>query len=184
MTLTDVKKRALFKTLATKTQYETGVEFGLDKYYKNKNSVVAAVNRIFQAIKADPEKYAMTHEVVTMVQDSMISRTKLGGAARPTEVVNIEEYNEKELVLGGRKKAWVLLNRKMDYLLKNRRAFKNESIMSLAKVAGITFDKGQIATGEATEHIAMKAKIDRGMSSDEALAQLMKIREVQMKEEE
>jgi hypothetical protein len=183
MVLTDVKKRSIFRALATKSQYAVGVEFGLDKHYKSNIGVINAVNKIYKEVKEHPEKYAIASDVVKLVEESMLERR----TSATRSLINLkepQEVDEKQLVLGVKNKAWDLLNKKLDYLYKNPRAFRNESVMNLAKLAGIVFDKSQIVKGEATEHISIKAKIDPNISSEEALSQLLRIREATLAEED
>jgi len=73
----------------------------------------------------------------------------------------------------------MLLNKKLDVLTENPRAFANESIMNLAKIAGIAFDKSQIVRGEATENISLRAQVDENITPKMALEQLLKFREAQ-----
>ena len=169
-----MKKRAIFKALSAKSQFLVGQEFGFEKYYKSQSGVINAVNRIYKEIKENPQEFAITPDVMDLVEKSMLSRRS---TKTPSRMVDPGEVNEKELVIGAKNKVWVLLNKKLDYLAKNKRAFKAESIMSIAKVAGIVFDKSQISKGEATEHIALKAKIDNNITSGEALEALLKVRE-------
>lgn len=175
MRLTDVQKRSIFRTLANKSQYATGLEFGLDKYFKSNTGIINTVNKIYQEVKANPAKFAVSEEVVQLVEKGMMDRKSTHSA--PLMIKNPGEVEVRDLIIGGNKKAWILLNSKMDYLMKNKGAFKKESIVSLAKLAGIVFDKSQIMSGEATEHIAIRSKIDSGITSEQALEQLVKLRE-------
>lgn len=183
MQLTEIEKRSIFKALATKGQLAVGTEFGLDKHYSKPANVVNLVNRVYKEIRNDPEKFAIAPEVVSLVVKSMEERSKRGRPASNELDIIPGKVNERDLVLGARHKAWVLLNKKLDYLGKHPKAFKAESIMSIAKLAGIVFDKAQIVSGEATEHISLKAHIEEGISSQQAVEQLMKFREGQMNNE-
>ncbi|MEK7112478.1 MAG: hypothetical protein AAB875_04060, partial [Patescibacteria group bacterium] len=78
---------------------------------------------------------------------------------------------------GVRAKSWLLLDKKLDWLIRNKKAFRDISAVALAKMASITFDKAQILSGEATEHIALKAQVNERASSGEYLTQLLGIRE-------
>jgi len=180
--LSDIQKRALFKALATKTQYEAGVEFGLDKHYKSNTSVINAVRRIYQDVSESPETYAVSPDVVELVQRAMEERKSRPRAIQGAKMRSgeLDTLDTKNLVLSSGKKAWILLDEKLNYLMKHPKAFKGESLMSIAKVAGISFDKGQIAKGEATEHILLKAQIREDMSAKEALEEIMKMREASM----
>ncbi|HRF71120.1 MAG TPA: hypothetical protein PKV66_06795, partial [Candidatus Pelethenecus sp.] len=82
-----------------------------------------------------------------------------------------------DLLLSGRKKAFQLLNLKMDRVMRNNKSIDEIGITALAQTFGILFDKTQIVSGEATENIAVLAKIDKNMSSEDALASILKMRE-------
>lgn len=116
-----------------------------------------------------------------MVEQGMESRRTLGTQARSEVTTNaesrsLENMTSKELVIGARSKIWVLLHKKIDQMGKSRRDFNKESLMSLAKVAGIVFDKAQIASGEATEHIAIRAKVDPEMPVEQMLEHMIHIK--------
>lgn len=177
--LTLVEKRGVFKELANKSQYQVGVEFGFDKWVDNSLKVVNLVNKVYREVKENPDKFAINNEVVEIVEKGMQSRKHLGPYSSLQATKEPKDIELKNLVLGASKKSWVLLNQKLDYIARNRKAFKNESLLALAKMAGISFDKAQIMKGEATEHISIKAKIDENISSTEALNHLLKIRETQ-----
>ena len=180
--LTDDQKRAIFKALANNSQVKVGLDFGLDRHYKGNVGVMNAVSRIYKEVKEDFNRFLITPEVAELVELGMKDRFQ----RRHSGIVPLTDPNvsEKDLVLEAKRKAWVLLNQKLDYLAKNKKAFRNESIMSLAKLAGIVFDKSQIVRGEATEHIALKAKIDPNITSQEAIEQLLRYREAVQKEDE
>lgn len=189
MKLSDSTKRAIFKTLASKSQYATGLEFGFDKHFDSNVKITNAVNKVYRQVKEAPEKYALDAEILSIVEKGMEERRMSGKSVLVEQnnnvaVTRLEALPERELVLGARKKVWVLLHKKLDAMAKNKRLFNSESLMSLAKVAGITFDKGQIVSGEATEHIAMKAKIDGNITSADALGELMRFREASLSEDD
>lgn len=183
MELTELQKRSIFKALASKSQFLVGKDFDFNKYYESRSAIVNQVNKIYQEVKEAPEKFAISQEVLDLVEKAMQDRRSKN---HPTQLVTIDpgKVSERELVVGAKQKVWVLLNQKLDYLAKNKQAFRNESIMSIAKVAGIVFDKAQITNGEATEHISLKAKINENITPGEALEALLKVREGQLVEED
>lgn len=179
MNLTETQKHSIFKALANKSQFAVGVDFGFDRYFKTNSGVVNKVGQIYREVLKDPEKFAVSTEIVSMVEQAMEARRRTKNPSPTIPISNPGEVDERDLVIGAKKKAWVLLNKKLDYLGKHKKAFEAESIMSLAKLAGIVFDKAQIVSGEATEHIALRAKVDSNLSSSEALVQLLSFREAQ-----
>ena len=182
MNLTETQKRSIFKDLANKSQYAVGIDYKFDQYYKNRIAVLNAVQKVYKEVKESPEKFAISQEVLDMVEHGMKVRRDIGKSVVTAEELP-KDVDEKQLVLGVRSKAWRLLDAKLNHLSRNKKAFKAESLMSLAKVAGITFDKSQIVRGEATEHIALKARVDENITAQEAMSQLLKIRELTAQEE-
>lgn len=175
MLLDEMQKRAIFKALSGKSQFHVAREFGFEKEHKSNSAQIAQVNKVYREVKENPEKFAISQEVLNMVEQAMEARRTARSA--PLEVLQDVQVDEKQLVVGAGRKAWILLNRKLDYLGKNKEAFQEESLMNIAKMAGITFDKSQIVKGEATEHIALKAKIDQNITPEQAIEQLLKFRE-------
>lgn len=169
----------VFKMLAEKTLYETGLEFQFDKKYKDSRAVKNAVYKIYQKVLVDPQKYAVLPETVDKVKlvisERAIVKPQTTLREKMDENTNLDF---KDLVLSGRKKAYSLLNLKMDSLLSKRKNLDEVSITALAQTFGILFDKGQIIQGEATENVALIAKIDTNMSPEDALASVLKIREI------
>lgn len=180
MKLPDSKYSFVFKSLATKTLYETGLEFQLDKHYKDSRAVTNAVYNIYRKVLAQPEKYAVLPETVELVK-GVVSQRAVSAPSKTThrEVLDAESNPDiKELVLSGRKKAFQLLNLKMDRVMKSNKSIDEIGITALAQTFGILFDKAQIIQGEATENIAVLAKIDPNTTSEEALAAILKMREI------
>lgn len=175
MELDVMQKRAIFKALATKSQIEVGKEFGFDKYFKTNSAIKYRVNTVYNEVKENPSTFSIEPELLEIVEKALESRKV---KKQPVELLEVEQVNEKQLVVGAGKKAWILLNKKLDYLEKNKKAFEEESIMNLAKIAGIAFDKSQIVRGEATENIMVRAKINKDITPEEAVAQLLQFREV------
>lgn len=179
MKLAENKYAFVFKALSTKTLYEAGIQFGLDKYYKDSRAVTNAVYNIYRKVLADPQRYAVLPETVELVKGVVANRS-VSKTANTTlrEKIDVDANPDfKDLVLSGRKKAFVLLNKKMDRVMKSNKSIDEIGITALAQTFGILFDKAQIISGEATENVAVLAKIDRNMSSEDALATVLKMRE-------
>lgn len=179
MVLDLIQKRSLFKALATKPQLEVGKEFGFNKQYKNESTIRMKVNQIYREVLDNPSLFAVEPEMARMVQDAMESRRATKKITTVDEEIKLDE---KALVVGAGKKAWILLNKKLDQLAKNKKLFEGESIMNLAKIAGIAFDKSQIVKGEATENISLRAHIDKDITPEQAVEQLLRFRENQQAE--
>lgn len=182
MELSLIQKRSIFKDLAAKSQFLVGKDYKFDQYYKSDSGITNAVNKVYREVKENPEAFAITQDVLELVEKAMETRRTNKPAVRNT--FGDVKVDQKQLIVGANNKAWILLNRKLDYLAKNKQAFRNESIMSIAKVAGIVFDKTQISKGEATEHIMLKAKIDQNITPEQALTSLLQFRDAQTQDGE
>jgi hypothetical protein len=181
VTITPERKHSIFKALATKPLYEVGIDFGLDKYYADRNAIRQAVNRIYNEVLVNHEDFGISDEVVTMVKDAMASRKSIPNrkpvAPEFEKLSPIDPNDITGLLKQGRDKAAVLLHKKMDILAKSPKKLEKESIVNLAKVLGIMFDKSQIIQGEATEHIAVLAKVDDKLTPEQQMEMLVKMRE-------
>lgn len=182
MKLTDDKKGLIVKMLLEKNTYQTGLAFGFDKHYKDTEAVRSAVYRVWQAARKNPEKYFLTQETIDKVDAALKSRVPQ--AVRENQVTLREKMEAdnnkdiKELVLSGRNKAFQLLNKKLDRIGKNNKSLDEVNLSTLATTVGILFDKGQIVQGEATENVAVLAKIKNDMTPEEAMASILKMREL------
>ena len=187
------KKGAIFRSLASNSYIDAGLEHNLDKHYANRNSIRNAVYRVYQEVLVEPGKFGISDEIVDLVKDGLKARSiNKGKKATPAEndaaaikedMSPVNSGDIKAIVTGGRNKAAMLIDKKMDILLKSPKKLDAEKISSLATVFGIFFDKAQIVQGEATENIAVLAKnIDENMTSEEAMESLLKFREKTMED--
>mgnify|MGYP006921290687 CR=1 FL=1 len=182
MVLTPEKKCDIFRMLGSKSIVETGLEFGFDKHYKDTTAVKNAVYKIYRQISQEPEKYPISPDVVEFVKGIM--QTRSVSVRKPTDTPTLAEKNEgllnqdfKDILVQGRKKAFSLLNSKLDRIGSSKKRLDEVNISSLAQVFGILFDKAQIIQGEATENIAVLAKVDKDMSPEDALQAVLRSRE-------
>lgn len=178
---TDMEKRAIYKDLATLSRYEVAKKYGLDKYYKKKSGMVSYIDRIYKEVLNNRDRFAIGSDLIEMVEDGLKNRATLvsGETNKPYKIdkTPYEEMELKELVEGASNKLLTALNLKLDFLLTKKKALDQEKIGSLALAAAQLFDKRRIIQGEATEHIALKAKIDKDMTPQEKIELVMKIRE-------
>lgn len=179
MTISEEKKGLLFKMLASKSIYETGVEFGFDKHYKDSTAVKNAVYRIYQQVRAEPSKYFISPETVELVS-GIVSNRSVSAKAETTlkekkdELVNADF---KTVLLKMRGSASAILQEKLDRIGSSKKRLDETNISALAQVFGIIFDKSQIIQGESTENVAILAKIDKDMDPDDALQMILRTRE-------
>lgn len=180
MKLSDDKKAAIFRALAGGTMYDVGVDFGVDKHYKDARAVRNKVYQIYAQVKNDPEKYSIHPETVDLVV-GVVSNRKVATRPETTladKVEGIKDADIKGLTLGSRDAAGRLIASKLAFLESHPKALAQESLVNLGKIFGILFDKSQIIQGQATEHVALMGKIDTDMSPEAAIAAIIKTREV------
>lgn len=177
--LSDEKKRGIFKTLEDKSYIQTGLEFGLDKYFPTQEKMKMFVLKVVNEVKSDPARFSLSTETIDKVSTAVALRSSTPRIETLRE--KREDYvnaDIKTLVLEGRARAMSLLNKKLEHLASTPRRLDEISAGELAKVTGILIDKGQILSGEATEHVAIMAKIDKDMSPDMAIETILKMREI------
>jgi hypothetical protein len=188
MDLTDEKKGIMFRMLAKKPLYEAGLEFGLDKHYAKAEAVKAKMHRIYQEVQKDPDRYGISQEVVDtivgIVSNRSITVTNPSKSGFSSGAMTLREKNElaenieiSDVVLSARDKTFKLLHKKLDQVGKNKKSLEAVSFSQLTTAAAILFDKGQIIQGQATENVAIMAKIDSNMSPEDALSAVLRMRE-------
>lgn len=180
MKISDERKAVLFRKLASTTLYEAGVEFGLDKHYKDAAGVRNKVYAIYRDVANNYEKYAVQKETVDLVV-AAVSGRKVAikqGATVAEKHDAITTVDIKGLTLSGRDTAGKLIARKLDYLDKHPKELQKESLVNLGKIFGIMFDKSQIIQGQATEHVALMGRIDSNLTPEQALEAVLRSREI------
>ena len=181
--LTDDVKRAIFKDLASVSQWEAGRRHSLDTMYKNKSTVVQTVAKIKNEVLQDPERFRITPEVIDLVEKALKDRKENMSVISQNSMIptlasdTLDDMEIKDLVVRGSKKAWIGLNKALDTSLRSQQAMNRVPLGTWAKVAGIAFDKGQIVAGQATEHIELKARISKDLSPTERIELVLKMRE-------
>lgn len=182
-TITNKQKAEVFKDLVKVSAYQAGVRAGIDRYYKNKWSLIAFIRRVEKEVRDNPKKFGISDDTISMVDSALVERkTKkisvIGQEMFESPKVGMADYDIKDLVERGSKKSLLLLHAKMDMIGDSKKQLRETSISALAQLVGIMFDKRQISKGEATEHINMRAKIDIDEKSpEEALQVLLNMRE-------
>lgn len=185
MDLTDEKKGIIFRMLAEKPLYETGLSFGLDKYYPTATAVKSKVHRIYQEVQKHPDRYMISQDLVDTIVGIVSHRNPEGkgfNAHAPSlrevqEAKAADENDISKLVLAGRAKAFNLLHKKLDMVGRNKKSLGEVSLAQLTTTAAILFDKGQIVQGQATENISVLAKIDDNISPADAMKAILAMRD-------
>lgn len=178
MTLTREQEADIFRHLAYKSSYETGLHFGFEKYCKDARAVRNAVTNIYNKVRKNPDQYGVSGEIVTLVADAMANRqlvqTKNAVTIAEKE---IDSDDIKTIIPSVRNKAWKLIDRKLTRASRNNKSLDAVSFRDLGTLAGISFDKAQIISGQATEHVALMGKIEGNINPQDALDLVLKMRE-------
>lgn len=101
----------------------------------------------------------------------------------PTKKLNKQEIRALEtdvmvdLAKGTRDLTLDILGQKLQMIMADEEQMKKVNLATLATVFGIMYDKTQLMQGLSTQNIAVNAKIDVNMKSDEAIEELNKMRE-------
>lgn len=177
--LTVPEKKQFFKSLITKTFLGAAVDMGWDKIYENRETLKHKSYLLYKDIIKNPGELGLDDEVVKMVVESISNRKVLKNRdlTEHNTAELLDPSDTREILLGGRNKAALLLHKKLDRLDKSRKLLDATTLTQLATTFGILFDKSQIILGQATENIAVMAKIKDGMTAEESLDALLKIRE-------
>ena len=183
LNLEDTQKRAIFKALASKSYYHVGIDFGFDKHYASRPQIIREVRKIYLEVGASPEKFAVSQDALDLVNQSLKTKTS-GKPLDREEMTALADLDHTKLVVGTRNKSWYLLDKKLNHLLKNKKALKEESLKSLGWLSAVLFDKAQISEGKATEHIAVLAKVGDNVTVEEAMVHILKRRESMVSSDE
>lgn len=169
MRLPKEKEVEIFKALASKSTGQVGLDFGLDKTFSTMNSVRNAVTAIKNRISANPAEYGVSQEVVDLVNKAMKNRNVDKRVDVPLAVKQKEAQGITNVIESVKNGAWALIDKKIKMTAKSTKLLKETTFQQLGTIAGIAFDKHQIIKGEATENIAVRAKIDKNLSPEELL---------------
>jgi len=93
------------------------------------------------------------------------------------EIMKLDTNEMIALAKDTRNVSLQVLNMKLLELSQDPVALSKINLATLATTFGIMYDKGQLMDGLATSNIAIHAKIDLTMSSEQAMSELDKMRE-------
>lgn len=177
--LTDKTKGEMYKALASKSYAEVAVDFKIDIHYSSAAGYRNAIYRVKNEVEANPDRFGITQEVVDIVKTSAEERKSSGQNAMstPDETGLVDFSNISDVTIATRNKVGELIHKKLDLLNNNKKALEKVNLVQLTTAFGTLFDKARILQGEATENIAIKARVTKDMSPDEALDQLLNMRE-------
>jgi hypothetical protein len=180
--ITPEQHKQFFLDLARMTYLDAAKRLGISDRYTTDSSLKQIGYRLYK--ETNPDELGISSDAVKIVTDALSERKSraqqdIMESANP-EV--LDSSDSKQLVVGGKNKAAVLLHKKMDMLMNSKKRLDAVPVSQLATMFGILFDKAQIISGEATENIAVMAKVKKDMNPQEALDALLKIREFQQEQ--
>lgn len=182
--------RRIFLATREKPHIQVAYDFGLDRFYSTESSMMSKMSKTIRMVLDNPEEYDITQSDIISVEEATRQRSILK-RSDPMSGLSVRQKNELETksivdtVTSARDLATGLLFRKLKQLDASKGMLKKESMVNLAKVAGILIDKGQILRGEATQNIAVLSKhIRSDMSAEDALSAIIKERESILAEKE
>lgn len=180
--ITPEQQREFYLSLARMTYLDAAKKLGISDRYTTDSSLKQIGYRLYK--ETNPEELGISSDAIAIVSTALAERkskaqTEIMDGANP-EV--LDSSDSKQLVIGGKNKAALLLHKKMDMLMNSKKRLDAVPVSQLATMFGILFDKAQIIQGEATENIAVMAQVKKDMNPQEALDALLKIREFQQEQ--
>lgn len=183
--LSDKEKVKLFRDAATANYKEVGYENDLDEWYANDRSMANAIGRIVNDVIDHPGDYGVSEDEVRIVERA-IEKRKVAAPSKQPKSYDKKKFEQlmnrpfDELILEGRKKAYALINKKMDNMLRSKSELDDTSLSQMTTSFGILFDKAQVLQGQATDHIAFQGEIKEDIDPDEAIEKVQNIREARV----
>ena len=180
--ITDKMKTEMFHALKEKTSLEVGYDFGMNYSYAD-NTVKQKMTNIKKEVIANPEKFGITDKDIAEVEKASNKRWLEGNEHShrkpvPNDLSVLKKKEFNELIFSASSKAMLAVHKKLNEILQDDAQLSKTSLTQLTTAAGILFDKRQISKGEATQNIAIKAKIDKDLTPEAKLDLILKMREL------
>lgn len=189
--LPDDIKKDIFVDSAQLDYREIGKKYGYSALYANHATLTVKLSNIMKEVKTDPERFGLTADDVERIEAA--KKLRIRGRLKPLQGMstrgsvlpksekqtrNLEkvELEIKDNLLHARAKALALLHKKLDRVAEGDN-IDGIRIVELTTAFGTIFDKTQIVSGEATENVAIMAKIDSNMKPEDALKAILDMRE-------
>jgi hypothetical protein len=183
-TLTKEQGAEFYKSLVHKNFTQAAKDVGFGSQYSTDSGLRSAARKMYLDIDRNLAEYGISEDIGEMVRRAIQER-------KITPNRNIVEVPENELlttddakaiIIAGRNKAGQLLHKKLDRIGRSKQLLDSVSLTQLATTFAIMFDKSQIIKGEATENIAIMARVKTDMTPEESLASLLQMREAASEE--
>ena len=206
----DELKAKVTENLVHDSYYNTAIKFGLHSRSKNKAYLRNLVKSFFVEVRENPDKFGIVPELFETIQQNMDKRIQIArkestnrkrDRKKPTVPIRTDaevkairaaekevpgEYKAEDLSIDRkaiklRDTMTRILDRRLRLLEEaNDKELKQVDLVRLTTAFGTLVDKAQLLQGNATEHVALYARVNNveSMSADEAMGHLLKAREV------
>lgn len=179
--LTDEQMGQLYLSLKTKTFMQASIDIGLGKHYST-GSLVPTSQKIAAMVRLDPAKYGLKPEKLLEVDYAIRERNVRTTSKETALEKNLAEENQsfKNILEDTRMGLLDIVSRKVKRLGRSNKKIDEANLGTLVTSLAILIDKTQLIRGEATENVAVLAKIDQNISPEAALDMILKMRETNL----
>ncbi len=179
--MTDAQMGNLYRLLREKTYMGAALEMKLDRWYKP-NTMVAVVQKVTGLVRRDPGKYFVLPESVKEIDYALSQRSFSKRLAETRLERDVASQNQefKNILEDTRAGLLDILHRKVKRIGRSNKKIDEMNLGTLATSLAIIIDKLQLVRGEATENVAVLAKIDQNISPEAALEMVLKMRETNL----
>ncbi len=172
---------AMYRAMRDKTLKEVANEFGLLEHYQGSlpKAVSFLHSQVYRKVSLAPEKYGVSEEFRKEVHDAISNRAVVKRNEDGLYFNNPTTKNDEStnLITSLKDKVIKLAHAKVDRIMSSKKNIDEANMSTIFTSLGIIFDKSQIATGQATENIAMIAKVNDKLTAEEAMKIVLQNRE-------
>jgi hypothetical protein len=179
--LTDEEMGVFYRLLETKTYMAACLEMKMDRWY-SKNSLIPTAQKMVNMVRQDPEKYKVHPDSIVRIEHAIRERD-VNRKTRETALeknLATENQNFKNILEDTRAGLLDILSRKVKRIGRSNKKIDEMNLGTLATTLAIIIDKTQLIRGEATENVAVLAKIDQNISPEAALDMILRMRETNL----
>lgn len=179
--LTDEEMGVFYRLMETKTYMAVCLEMKLDKWY-SKNSLIPTAQKIVNMVRQDPAKYLVHPDTVVRVEHAIRERNVTQKTKETALEKDLAEENQsfKNILEDTRMGLLDIVSRKVKRLGRSNKKIDEANLGTLVTSLAILIDKTQLIRGEATENVAVLAKIDQNISPEAALDMILRMRETNL----
>lgn len=179
--LTDEEMAKMYRMLETHTFMNAALAMGLDKWYA-KNSLIPTAQKVIALVRSDLERFAIHPDTAKKIEFCISERnqTKMSRESALEKDLAAKNQDFKNILEDTRMGLLDILSRKVKRIGRSNKKIDEMNLGTLATTLAIIIDKTQLIRGEATENVAVLAKIDQTMTPEAALDMILKVRETNL----